>query len=60
MIYNILYYYATILQDDIGQFHDVGSLDDNVDSFLSNDDVDTRDIFAALKTAEQNADLLKS
>lgn len=53
-------YYAIILQDDIGQFHDVGSLDDNVDSFLSNDDVDTRDIFAALKTAEQNADILKS
>lgn len=53
-------YYAIILQDDIGQFHDVGSLDDNVDSFLSNDDVDTRDIFAALKTAEQNADILKN
>ncbi|KMZ69802.1 putative WD-repeat protein [Zostera marina] len=46
--------------DDMGQFPDVGSLDDNVDSFLSNDDVDTRDIFAALKTAEQNADLLKN
>jgi hypothetical protein len=30
-------------------FGDVGSLDDNVESFLSNDDGDARDIFAALK-----------
>lgn len=27
----------------------MGSLDDNVESFLSNDDGDPRDIFAALK-----------
>lgn len=27
----------------------MGSLDDNVESFLSNDDGDARDIFAALK-----------
>jgi hypothetical protein len=36
-------------QDDLEQFGDVGSLDDNVESFLSNDDGDPRDIFAALK-----------
>lgn len=36
-------------QDDLEQFGDVGSLDDNVESFLSNDDGDARDIFAALK-----------
>ncbi|KAK8463489.1 hypothetical protein SEVIR_1G368600v4 [Setaria viridis] len=35
--------------DDLEQFGDVGSLDDNVESFLSNDDGDARDIFAALK-----------
>lgn len=36
-------------------FGDVGSLDDNVESFLSHDD-DARDIFAALKRspAEHN------
>ncbi|KAJ3691529.1 hypothetical protein LUZ61_020693 [Rhynchospora tenuis] len=36
--------------DDLEHFGDVGSLDDNVESFLSNDDGDPRDIFAALKT----------
>jgi hypothetical protein len=36
-------------QDDLEHFGDVGSLDDNVESFLSNDDGDARDIFAALK-----------
>ncbi|KAL5208360.1 hypothetical protein ABZP36_032795 [Zizania latifolia] len=35
--------------DDLEQFDDVGSLDDNVGSFLANDDGDARDIFAALK-----------
>ncbi|KAG8065234.1 hypothetical protein GUJ93_ZPchr0004g38815 [Zizania palustris] len=35
--------------DDLEPFGDVGSLDDNVESFLSNDDGDARDIFAALK-----------
>jgi hypothetical protein len=38
-----------MLQDDLEQFGDVGSLDDNVESFLSNDDGDARDIFATLK-----------
>lgn len=35
--------------DDLEHFADVGSLDDHVESFLSNDDGDARDIFAALK-----------
>ncbi|MQL71672.1 hypothetical protein Taro_003997 [Colocasia esculenta] len=35
--------------DDLEHFGDVGSLDDNVESFLSHDDGDGRDIFAALK-----------
>ncbi|CAA6662514.1 unnamed protein product [Spirodela intermedia] len=35
--------------DDMEHFADVGSLDDNVESFLSHDDGDARDIFAALK-----------
>ncbi|XP_010936000.1 transcriptional corepressor LEUNIG_HOMOLOG isoform X1 [Elaeis guineensis] len=35
--------------DDLEPFGDVGSLDDNVESFLSHDDGDARDIFAALK-----------
>ncbi|XP_020112920.1 transcriptional corepressor LEUNIG_HOMOLOG isoform X2 [Ananas comosus] len=41
--------------DDLEHFGDVGSLDDNVESFLSHDD-DARDIFAALKRspAEHN------
>ena len=30
-------------QDDLEQFGDVGSLDDNVESFLSNDNGDARD-----------------
>ncbi|KAM3245070.1 hypothetical protein ACQJBY_056413 [Aegilops geniculata] len=36
--------------DDLEPFGDVGSLDDNVESFLSNDEGDARDIFAALKS----------
>ncbi|XP_037453889.1 transcriptional corepressor LEUNIG_HOMOLOG-like [Triticum dicoccoides] len=36
--------------DDLEAFGDVGSLDDNVESFLSNDEGDARDIFAALKS----------
>ncbi|XP_074582236.1 transcriptional corepressor LEUNIG_HOMOLOG-like [Curcuma longa] len=45
--------------DDLEHFGDVGSLDDNVESFLSNDDGDGRDIFAALKsTAENNVEPL--
>uniref|UniRef100_A0A1D1XR09 Transcriptional corepressor LEUNIG n=2 Tax=Anthurium amnicola TaxID=1678845 RepID=A0A1D1XR09_9ARAE len=35
--------------DDMEHLGDVGSLDDNVESFLSHDDGDGRDIFAALK-----------
>ncbi|GJM87322.1 hypothetical protein PR202_ga03263 [Eleusine coracana subsp. coracana] len=38
-----------LMKDDLEHFGDVGSLDDNVESFLSNDDGDARDIFAALK-----------
>uniref|UniRef100_A0A0E0KSP6 LisH domain-containing protein n=1 Tax=Oryza punctata TaxID=4537 RepID=A0A0E0KSP6_ORYPU len=33
--------------DDLEQFGDMGSLDDNVESFLANGDGDARDIFAA-------------
>ncbi|KAG6505964.1 hypothetical protein ZIOFF_031277 [Zingiber officinale] len=45
--------------DDLEHFGDVGSLDDNVESFLSNDDGDGQDIFAALKsTAENNVESL--
>lgn len=42
-------------------FADVGSLDDHVESFLSNDDGDARDIFAALKRSpvEHNPEPLK-
>ncbi|ONI26121.1 hypothetical protein PRUPE_1G005100 [Prunus persica] len=35
--------------DDIEQFGDVGSLEDNVESFLSHDDGDGRDLFGTLK-----------
>ncbi|CAB4261428.1 unnamed protein product [Prunus armeniaca] len=35
--------------DDIEQFGDVGSLEDNVESFLSPDDGDGRDLFGTLK-----------
>ncbi|XP_078439952.1 LEUNIG-like protein [Wolffia australiana] len=35
--------------DDMEHFADVGSLDDHVESFLSHDEGDGRDIFAALK-----------
>ncbi|XP_058111417.1 transcriptional corepressor LEUNIG_HOMOLOG-like [Magnolia sinica] len=34
---------------DMEHFGDVGSLDDNVESFLSHDDGDARDIFGTLK-----------
>jgi len=37
------------LQEDIEHFADVGSLDDNVESFLSHDDGDGRDLFGTLK-----------
>lgn len=42
-------------------FADVGSLDDNVESFLSHDDGDARDIFAALKRSpvEHNTESAK-
>uniref|UniRef100_A0A1D1YR16 Transcriptional corepressor LEUNIG n=1 Tax=Anthurium amnicola TaxID=1678845 RepID=A0A1D1YR16_9ARAE len=47
--------------DDIEHFGDVGSLDDNVESFLSHDDGDARDIFAALKRSptEHNTESTK-
>lgn len=35
--------------EDIDQFGDVGSLEDNVESFLSHDDGDGRDLFGTLK-----------
>ncbi|XP_027366626.1 transcriptional corepressor LEUNIG_HOMOLOG isoform X4 [Abrus precatorius] len=38
-----------LLQDDMEHFADVGSLDDNVESFLSQDDGDGRDLFGTLK-----------
>lgn len=37
------------MQDDIEQFGDVGSLDDNVESFLSHDGGDGKDLYATLK-----------
>ncbi|XP_072969042.1 transcriptional corepressor LEUNIG_HOMOLOG-like isoform X1 [Typha angustifolia] len=40
--------------DDLDHFGDVASLDDNVESFLSQDDGDARDIFAALKTTAEH------
>ncbi|XP_010940733.1 transcriptional corepressor LEUNIG_HOMOLOG isoform X2 [Elaeis guineensis] len=40
---------ASNQMDDLEHFGDVASLDDNVESFLSHDDGDARDIFAALK-----------
>ena len=48
-------------QDDLEHFGDVASLEDNVESFLSHDDGDARDIFAALKRspAEHNTDTSK-
>ncbi|KAK4789751.1 hypothetical protein SAY86_017055 [Trapa natans] len=47
--------------DDIDHFGDVGSLEDNVESFLSADDVDHRDVFGKLKQnqSELAADLMK-
>jgi len=38
----------------------VGSLDDNVESFLSNDDGDARDIFSALKRSPAEPNLTTS
>ena len=43
-----LWFYIS-LQEDIEHFADVGSLDDNVESFLSPDDGDGRDLFGTLK-----------
>ncbi|KAL5990416.1 hypothetical protein ACLOJK_011316 [Asimina triloba] len=47
--------------EDMEHFGDVGSLDDNVESFLSHDEVDAKDIFGALKRSptEQNTDSSK-
>ncbi|XP_048333621.1 transcriptional corepressor LEUNIG_HOMOLOG isoform X1 [Ziziphus jujuba] len=41
--------------DDIEQFGDVGSLEDNVESFLSHDDGDGRDLFGSLKRNPEHA-----
>lgn len=43
------------------RFGDVGSLDDNVESFLSQDDGDGRDLFGTLKrnTSEHTTDASK-
>lgn len=38
-----------LLQDGMEHFGDVGSLDDNVESFLSQDDGDGKDLFGTLK-----------
>ncbi|KDP39380.1 hypothetical protein JCGZ_01137 [Jatropha curcas] len=47
--------------EDIEHFGDVGSLDDNVESFLSHDDGDGRDLFSTLKrnTSEHAAEASK-
>ncbi|XP_028759832.1 transcriptional corepressor LEUNIG_HOMOLOG isoform X4 [Neltuma alba] len=47
--------------DDMERFGDVGSLDDNVESFLSHDDADGRDLFGTLKrnTSEHTTDASK-
>lgn len=37
------------VQDDIDRFGDVGSLEDNVESFLSNDGGDGRELYGTLK-----------
>lgn len=37
------------------QFGDVGSLEDNVESFLSHDDGDGRDLFGTLKRNSDHA-----
>lgn len=37
------------MQEDIDRFGDVGSLEDNVESFLSNDVGDGRDIYGTIK-----------
>ncbi|KOM34288.1 hypothetical protein LR48_Vigan02g043800 [Vigna angularis] len=39
----------SLLPDDMEHFGDVGSLEDNVESFLSQDDGDGRDLFGTLK-----------
>ncbi|KAF5752478.1 WD-40 repeat family protein [Tripterygium wilfordii] len=47
--------------EDLEHFADVGSLDDNVESFLSHDDGDGRDVFGTLKRnpSEHNAEASK-
>ncbi|KAJ6365502.1 hypothetical protein OIU76_030306, partial [Salix suchowensis] len=40
--------------EDIEHFADVGTLDDNVESFLSPDDGDGRDLFGTLKRNSSN------
>ncbi|KAL5781451.1 hypothetical protein ACOSP7_006480 [Xanthoceras sorbifolium] len=47
--------------DDMEHFGDIGSLDDNVESFLSHDDGDGRDLFGTLKRnpSEQAAETSK-
>ncbi|KAF8392028.1 hypothetical protein HHK36_022368 [Tetracentron sinense] len=47
--------------EDMEHFGDVGSLDDNVESFLSHDDVDGRDLFGTLKrsSTEHNTESSK-
>lgn len=59
ILFTILYIFE--LQGDLEHFPDVGSLDDNVESFLSHDDADARDIFSALKAspAEHKSELTK-
>ncbi|XP_058088833.1 transcriptional corepressor LEUNIG_HOMOLOG-like [Magnolia sinica] len=48
-------------QLDMEHFGDVGSLDDNVELFLSHDDGDARDIFGTFKRSptEHNTESLK-
>ncbi|XP_024028884.1 transcriptional corepressor LEUNIG_HOMOLOG [Morus notabilis] len=41
--------------DNMDQFGDVGSLEDNVESFLSHDDGDGRDLFGTLKRNPEHA-----
>ncbi|XP_054805840.1 transcriptional corepressor LEUNIG_HOMOLOG isoform X2 [Prosopis cineraria] len=52
---------STSQLDDMERFGDVGSLDDNVESFLSQDDGDGRDLFGTLRrnTSEHTTDASK-
>lgn len=43
------WHYHFINQDDIDQFGDVGALDDNVESFLSNDAGDGGNLYGTIK-----------